>query len=224
MRMFSPIFDTCATRSASRSAFGLAASFFAMSSQNARKFSLRATKSVSQFTSTRMPTRDPGWMYCTIKPSFASRPAFLAAEATPRLRRRSTALSKFPLASVRAFLHSISPALVISRSLPTFAADISAIIQNINSFSQRIRRADRSGVAAAPSNYPEALGRRRCCHGLFCHGRNHRRDGSRRRNFDRHFRCFGGFRFSARIFGLVLGPSLRHHLHDSREDEAHRTD
>src|SRR5438309_8343041 len=71
-------------------------------------------------------------MYWTITPSFASRPAFLAAEATPRLRRRSTAESKFPSASVSAFLQSISPALVISRSLPTFAAVISAITQNID--------------------------------------------------------------------------------------------
>src|SRR4051812_17192481 len=34
-----------------------------------------------------------------------------------------------PLASVRAFLQSINPALVISRSLPTEAAVISTIIQ-----------------------------------------------------------------------------------------------
>ena len=44
------------------------------------------------------------------------------------LRKISTAFSMSPPASVSAFLQSIMPALVISRSLPTFAAVISAII------------------------------------------------------------------------------------------------
>src|SRR5947208_1657275 len=60
-------------------------------------------------------------------PSLASRDAFLAAVATPFLRRMSTATFKSPFASVSALLQSIKPALVISRSLPTTAAVISAI-------------------------------------------------------------------------------------------------
>src|SRR5690349_18640918 len=60
-------------------------------------------------------------------PSLASRPAFFAAEACPFLRRISTAASKSPFASASAFLQSIKPAFVISRSLPTELAVISAI-------------------------------------------------------------------------------------------------
>src|SRR5688572_29797157 len=60
-------------------------------------------------------------------PSLASRADFLAAEATPFLRRISTAAFRSPLASVRAFLQSIKPAPVISRREPTLAAVISAI-------------------------------------------------------------------------------------------------
>ena len=105
--------------SASRSVLGSARSLRATSSQNARKPSLRATKSVSQLISTRMPARAPGWMLWAITPSLASREAFLAAEAAPFLRRLSTAASRSPLVSVSAFLQSISPAPVISLSLPT---------------------------------------------------------------------------------------------------------
>src|SRR5947207_8213806 len=77
-------------------------------------------------------------MYWAITPSLASREAFFAAVATPFLRRRSTATSKSPLDSVSAFLQSIKPALVISRSLPTAAAFISAI--NFSRFKLARRR------------------------------------------------------------------------------------
>jgi len=53
--------------------------------------------------------------------------AFLAALAAPDLRSRSTAASMLPLASTSARLHSIMPTPVISRSLATFVAVISAI-------------------------------------------------------------------------------------------------
>ena len=49
------------------------------------------------------------------------------------LRRLSTAASMSPLASVSAFLQSIRPAPVISRSLPTTAAVISAIMRIVTS-------------------------------------------------------------------------------------------
>ena len=57
-----------------------------------------------------------------MRPSLVARPAFLAAEARPRLRRIVFASSKLPLASVSAALHSIIPAPVWSRSFFTSAA------------------------------------------------------------------------------------------------------
>src|SRR5829696_6141410 len=64
-------------------------------------------------------------------PSLASRDAFLAAVAKPFLRRYSTAESKSPLASVKAFLQSSTPALVASRRSLTMSAVISAIMTSI---------------------------------------------------------------------------------------------
>src|SRR5215217_3363937 len=88
--------------------------------------SLRATKSVSEFTSTTdavvplvaTPTR----------PSAATRSAFLAALARPRVRSQSTAASMSPLVSARAFLQSIIPTPVESRSCLTRLAVISTMI------------------------------------------------------------------------------------------------
>src|SRR6185312_14084393 len=53
------------------------------------------------------------------------RPAFLAAWARPFLRSASTAVSMLPFASLRAFLQSIIPAPVRSRSSLTIWAVIS---------------------------------------------------------------------------------------------------
>src|SRR5947209_11052282 len=53
------------------------------------------------------------------------RPAFLAAAARPFLRSESTAVSMFPFASCKAFLQSIIPAPVRSRSSLTIWAVIS---------------------------------------------------------------------------------------------------
>jgi hypothetical protein len=82
--------------------------------------SLRATKSVSELTSTRTPcepsTASP------MRPSAAMRPAFLAALASPRLRSKSTACSISPPVSVSAPLQSIMPAPVRSRSSFTICA------------------------------------------------------------------------------------------------------
>jgi len=79
--------------------------------------SFLATKSVSESSET------------SALPDAATRPAEVsrsapraAALAAPRTRRYSTALSKSPSVSSRAFLHSIMPAWVSSRSFLTSAA------------------------------------------------------------------------------------------------------
>src|SRR5437762_12301386 len=61
-------------------------------------------------------------------PSLAVRPAFLAAAASPFLRRVSRAFSRSPPHSVRADLQSIIPAPVSSRSLRTISAEISIAV------------------------------------------------------------------------------------------------
>src|SRR6185369_6924439 len=87
--------------------------------------SFLATKSVSEFTSTTAP-RLPSTATPT-RPSDAVRPAFLAAADRPLARSQSMAASMSPLVSASAFLQSIMPALVRSRSSFTDAAVISAI-------------------------------------------------------------------------------------------------
>src|SRR5690554_3880783 len=89
--------------------------------------SFLATKSVSALTSTIPPTlSDPA---TTTSPSAAARPDFLAAADSPFLRKKSTALSKSPAVSVRAFLQSIIPAPVLLRNWATKDAEIFAIDQ-----------------------------------------------------------------------------------------------
>src|SRR5690606_19331539 len=61
-------------------------------------------------------------------PSVAARPAFLAALARPFLRRNSMALSMSPSTSWSAFLQSIRPAPVASRSSLIIAAFTCAIV------------------------------------------------------------------------------------------------
>src|ERR1051326_3111370 len=67
-------------------------------------------------------------------PSAAIRPSRFFADAKPRSRRISIARSSLPADSTSAFLHSIIPAPVFSRSCFTAAAVISAMITN---FSER---------------------------------------------------------------------------------------
>jgi hypothetical protein len=83
---------------------------------------LRATKSVSELISTATPT--PPSVAATASPSAAVRPAFLAALASPLARSQSTAASMSPSVSVSAFLASIMPAPVWSRSCFTIAAEM----------------------------------------------------------------------------------------------------
>src|SRR5439155_23558123 len=75
-----------------------------------------ATKSVSQFSSS---SARPA---CATSPFAAVRPARLLTSFAPLMRRISTALSKSPSDSSSAFLQSIMPAAVRSRSFLTSAA------------------------------------------------------------------------------------------------------
>src|SRR2546426_968216 len=63
-----------------------------------------------------------------MRPSDASRPARLSALAAPLVRSTSTAFSRSPAVSSRAFLQSIMPAPVRARSAATSLAGISFTI------------------------------------------------------------------------------------------------
>src|SRR3569833_1003881 len=136
--MFSPIFATSARRRSSTdsppsrllassdssvpapAANALAATAWA----KPRKSCSRATKSVSQLISTMAALRPSADFSTTMTPSAATRAAFLSALASPCLRISSAAASRSPLVSSRAFLHSIIPAPVRSRSCLTASAVI----------------------------------------------------------------------------------------------------
>ena len=92
-------------------------------------WSFLATKSVSELTSTTAP-RVPSTATPT-RPSAAVRPAFLAAADRPLARSQSTDASMSPLFSDSAFLQSIMPAPVRSRSSFTEAAVISAMFESL---------------------------------------------------------------------------------------------
>ena len=80
------------------------------------KSAFLATKSVSQLSSSSALPE------CATRPLAAVRPARLPTSLAPLMRRSSTALSKSPSASSSAFLQSIMPAPVRSRSCLTSAA------------------------------------------------------------------------------------------------------
>src|ERR1700682_421273 len=134
--MFSPIFATSARRRSSMlSPDGSFASpsparlagcevraQSATACAKARKPCSRATKSVSQLISTMAAVRASADLATTTTPSVASRAAFLSALACPCLRMSAAAASRSPLASTSAFLHSIMPAPVRSRSCLTASA------------------------------------------------------------------------------------------------------
>ena len=92
------------------------------------KFSFLATKSVSEFISLMVAVFSSALTATFTKPSLANLSAFLAALPSPFSRKISTALLISPSASLRAFLQSIIPAPVLSRSSFTICAVISAII------------------------------------------------------------------------------------------------
>ena len=91
------------------------------------KSSFLATKSVSQLTSTIAPLLLSVEVYAPIIPSAARRPAALLALAPLLMRSKSSAAFMSPPDSVNAFLHSIMPSPVRSRSSFTMPAVMSAI-------------------------------------------------------------------------------------------------
>src|SRR4051812_19565060 len=101
--------------------------------------SLRATKSVSELTSTTTPLTPA--VSAPIRPSAARRPDFLAAFERPFLRSQSCAAVMSPAVSVSAALQSIMPAPVDSRSSLTIAAEIVAIVEYPSCLSPRQQRA-----------------------------------------------------------------------------------
>eukprot|EP00327_Prymnesium_parvum_P046328 CAMPEP_0205869620 /NCGR_PEP_ID=MMETSP1083-20121108/10112_1 /ASSEMBLY_ACC=CAM_ASM_000430 /TAXON_ID=97485 /ORGANISM="Prymnesium parvum, Strain Texoma1" /LENGTH=294 /DNA_ID=CAMNT_0053231827 /DNA_START=549 /DNA_END=1433 /DNA_ORIENTATION=+ len=107
---------------------GDAATCMAMAFASSWNSGRLATKSVSQLTSTITPSFEPVWMYVSMIPSLAARPAFLSAEARPFWRSISVALSMSPSCSSSAFLQSIIPAPVMSRRVFTVLASTVACI------------------------------------------------------------------------------------------------
>src|SRR6202158_914395 len=89
--------------------------------------SLRATKSVSELTSTTTPLIPS--VTAPIRPSAATRPAFFAAFDRPFLRSPSIAACMSPSFSASACLQSIMPTPVVSRRSLTIAAVIVAIVR-----------------------------------------------------------------------------------------------
>src|SRR5256712_6046697 len=145
-------------RSSTRTASGLAAAMWrATSRTNCLKSSVRATKSVSQFTSTSTPTRPLKWMYASTSPSDASRPARVSALAAPFLRSTSTAFSRSPPASSSARLQSIIPAPVRARSSATCFAPTSFTLATVAHSSIRTppsRRGARRAAAGCDRSRP----------------------------------------------------------------------
>jgi hypothetical protein len=124
---FSPSIGVCSSASA-EPACASRATARARSAASRVKSSVRATKSVSQPSST-MPPRSPAVAIATI-PSLVARPSRLPAFARPRSRNSSTARLRSPPASARTFLQSIMPAPVCSRSAFTACAEISATLES----------------------------------------------------------------------------------------------
>src|SRR5690606_21759393 len=142
MAMFSPILPIRPLRTSStvgpkpscdRGSAPMAATsaglFLAISSATdlakARKESFFDTKSVSQLISTRAPVAPSTAADTT--PSAVTRDAALPALLPSLTRSSSSALSKSPSASVRAFLHSIMGASVLARSSATMLAVMAGI-------------------------------------------------------------------------------------------------
>ena len=117
--------------SASRSAGSFFATVSAAFFANATKSSFFATKSVSQFTSTTAPVLPSFEIYALTTPSAVTRLAALLALAPLLMRSCSSAAFRSPFDSTSAFLHSIMPRPVISRSSLTILAVISDIFYSV---------------------------------------------------------------------------------------------
>ena len=95
------------------------------------KVSFFATKSVSEFTSITQAVLPSAEIAARATPSAAIRLAFFSALACPFFLRNSTAASISPFVSFRAFLQSIIPAPVISRSSFTIDAVIAIFLSSL---------------------------------------------------------------------------------------------
>ena len=103
------------------------AAWATMSAASCWNCSFLATKSVSQFSSIRAPSA------AATRPLVALRSAPRSLTfVAPLMRRISTALSKSPSASSSAFLQSIIPAPVASRSFLTSAAVMFAMTSSVS--------------------------------------------------------------------------------------------
>ena len=107
---------------ASISSTSFSRAIFARLSTKVMNSSFLATKSVSEFTSTMAAALPSAADAIFTRPIAAILPAFFAALARPFSLRSSTALSISPSVSTSAFLQSIIPAPVISRSSFTILA------------------------------------------------------------------------------------------------------
>ena len=144
--MFSPIFAIFAVRVSPtvEPSKGIALNFSisslsavnascAMPSTKATNSSFFAAKSVSMLTSTIAAVFPSAEKAILTRPSAAVLPAFFAAFARPFSLRYSIALSMSASTSTSAFLQSIMPAPVLSRSSFTIAAVTFAIfLSSIN--------------------------------------------------------------------------------------------
>src|SRR5690606_37414459 len=133
-----------------------------------------------------------------IRPSAATRPAFLAAAASPFVRSQSTASSMLPPVSFRAFLQSIMPAPVCSRSSLTSDALTAAILSH-----PLTCRGAQPGIR---SRRPSSDGRH-----LFLDGRC--RVVALAGGLLRRLRTFGRYRlFGGQRFAFAEIGAGRHHL------------
>src|SRR5580692_9334432 len=155
-----------------------------------------ATKSVSQFSSTSTPSWVP-WSSAVTKPLAAVRAARLPASLTPLTRSSSTAFSKSPSVSASAFLQSIMPAPVWSRSRLTsvavkFAMSSSLVLTSLLVLAGGGCVRDLADRFGERRFFGGLCGGGRCVGGHFVGGHFVADSGGRR---------FGGRRFGGRRFG-----------------------
>src|SRR5215208_5618142 len=136
---------------------------------NSLNSGVRATKSVSQLTSTSTPTRPLKCTYASISPSVAALALFLAARAWPLSLRTFLAPSTSPSDSSSARFTSIIPAAVSSRSCLIFSivlAKAPTSPRSLRSFRPALplRRARHLLSQALPPQAPRRLQARRPQH------------------------------------------------------------
>src|ERR1700733_2855392 len=186
----------CACSRVSRSPALVAVAARAISLAVSWNRSVLATKSVSQFSSTSTPAEVPSRSAVT-RPLAAVRVARLFTSLAPLRRSSSTAASRSPSASASAFLQSIMPAPVCSRSRLTSAAVKFAISSSLAMFGLvgRVRDARlvvgfvaRGGIVAGDRGFGIDLG----VGGSFDRGRVHLLRVERDLRVSRVFGCLLG--------------------------------